>query len=137
MNPRPAAAVFVYVAAFEFVLVNYLFRSEARIERARAALRAEVDKEAEDGIVAQHTLGGGGKTAAATVAAVRVDVGPAAAAVAFRARLARRVGKIDRLLLSRDGRSMWLNDQKVEIFFRAAFPLAFGLAVLVLFSEVW
>ena len=43
----------------------------------------------------------------------------------------------DRLLLSRDGRSMWLNDQKVEIFFRAAFPLAFGLAVLVLFSEVW
>ena len=40
-------------------------------------------------------------------------------------------------LLSRDGRSMWLNDQKVEIFFRVAFPLAFGLAVLVLFSEVW
>ena len=77
--------------------------------------------------------------AATAVTAVRVDVGTSAAASARhhanRDRLARRVGRIDRLFLSADGKGMWLNDQRLDIFFRCFFPLVYAVAVLGLFGE--
>lgn len=145
---------FVLVSAVEYVFVNYLFRSEARIDKARAALRAEGEKEAsKDSIAAQHDCGGSSATpaeasaglkklqaAATAVTAVRVDVGMSSSAsarhYANRDRLARRVGRIDRLFLSADGKGMWLNDQRMEIFFRCVFPLAYAVAILSLFGEV-
>ena len=148
------ARYFVLAAAIEYVFVNYLFRSEARIDKARAALRAEDAKEAaENSIVAEHSSRAGGETgaeasascrkvqaAATAVTAVRVDVGTSASASARhhtnRDRLARRVGRIDRLFLSANGKGMWLNDQRLDICSRFVFPLVYALAVLGLFGEV-
>ena len=56
---------------------------------------------------------------------------------ALRRRLARRVGKIDRLFLSSDGTRMWLTDQKVDIFFRIVYPIAYGVGLLALAAKVW
>ena len=45
------------------------------------------------------------------------------------------LGPVDRLMFSRRGR-MKLHDQHVDIFFRAAFPLAYVLALLVLYVQL-
>ena len=45
------------------------------------------------------------------------------------------LGPVDRLMFSRRGR-MKLHDQHVDIFFRVAFPLAYVLALLVLYVQL-
>lgn len=122
------ARSFVLVATIEFAIVNYLYRAEARIGKAREALHKKVEEEQKAVVVVVDESDEQGDTA-------DVSMG-AQSSTGLRRKLAQQVGRIDRLFLSWDGRSMWLNDQRVETFFRIVYPLAYIVALLVLYARV-
>ena len=124
---------FVFSAAAEYVAANYLFRVQARVEKAAAAHRAA----AAAARAAAASVVGDGATRAVDVGEVEVLAAAKAGGgeQSVRAGIRSKVGKADYLLLRPDG-TLRLLDEHLDVFSRWAFPPAYAIAIGVLFSEL-
>ena len=143
LNFMATSQMFVFYAIIEYVLCNFLMRIEARVEKARAA----VLKRREDGPASgrSSTQPDEAKPVGVHVevaarwrfwkAEVRVHGAPADSSL--RDEVAQAASGVTRWipqLVSQEG-VLQLRDQHVEIFSRWAFPLAYGLALIIFYAS--